>query len=96
MCLWSFDDFFSQQIFYSIAVASGMQVFHISLINNFSSQTSGFRADIYNIVGSTDDFFIMLYHYHCIAQLLQLAEYFDKLVCISAVKSDTRFVQNIK
>ena len=32
------------------------------MVNNFSSQTSGFRADVDNIVGSTDNFFVVFYY----------------------------------
>jgi len=68
---------FSQQITYRIAIAAFPEIFHVTLINDFSSQTTGIGADIYDIIGSTDYFFIVLYHYYCISELLQLAQYTD-------------------
>ena len=53
-----------------MAVTVLFQIFHVSLVDDFPSQASGFGADIHNVVGGTDDFFIMLYHYNSIPQLL--------------------------
>ena len=38
----------------------------------------------------------MLHHYYGITQLLQLAQDVYQFVCVTAVKSDTRFVQNVE
>ena len=73
-----------------------MQVFHVSAINNFATQASGLGADVDDVIGGADDFFIMFHYDHRIAQLLQLAQDVYQLVRIAAVKSDTRFVQDVE
>ena len=49
----------------------------VSLENNLSTEPSCIRAYIYQIIGSTHDVLIMLYHHHCIAKRLQILQYMD-------------------
>ena len=58
---------FSQKITYRVAVASFLQILHIALVNNLSPQTSCIRTYINNVICSTDDLFVVLYHYYRIA-----------------------------
>ena len=79
-----------------MAVASRMEVFHIALVDDFTSQSSGIRTDVDDVVGCTDDFLVVLYHHHGITQLLQLAEHLDEAVGIPAMQTDTRFVEDVE
>ena len=87
---------FSQQITYRMTIAAFFQVFHIALINDFSSQAAGIRTDIDDVIGGTDYFFIVLYHYHCVSEFLQLTQYADQTVGVTAVQTNTRLIQNIE
>ena len=50
-----------------MTIAAFFQVFHIALINDFSSQAAGIRTDIDDVIGGTDYFFIVLYHHYRIS-----------------------------
>ncbi len=52
-------------------------------------------TDIDKIIGSTHNLFVVLYHYHGVAQLLQLSQYLDESVGITAMESDTWLVEDI-
>ena len=69
---------------------------HRSRIDNLSSKPSCIRADIDEVVGGTDDFLIVLHHYHGIAQRLQLLEHMDKTVSITGMESDARLIKDIE
>ncbi len=79
-----------------MTIAAFFQVFHIALINDFSSQAAGIRTDIDDVIGGTDYFFIVLYHYHCVSEFLQLTQYADQTVGVTAVQTNTRLIQNIE
>ena len=83
---------FAQQVSHGVARASRLQVFHVAFVHDFASQPSGFGADVDDVVGGTDDFLVVLYHYHRIAQLLQLAQHFDKAVGVAAMQPDAGLV----
>ena len=68
-----------------MTIAAFFQVFHIALINDFSSQAAGIWTDINDVIGGMDYFFIVLYHYHRIAEFLQLTQYADQTVGVTAV-----------
>ena len=89
------DGFFAQQIAHRMAVAALLKVLHVALIDDFTSQASGIRADVDDVVGGTDDFLVVLYHHHRIAQLLQLAEYLNQSVGIAAMEADTWLIQDV-
>ena len=61
---------FSQQVAYGMTVAAFLQIFHVTLVDYFPSQASGIRTDIDNIVGCTDNLFVVLYYHYRIAQCL--------------------------
>ena len=65
------DGFLAQQVAHRIAVAMLLQVLHVALIHHFASQASGFGADVDDVVGGADDFFVVLYDDHRVAQLLE-------------------------
>ena len=91
-----FDDFFTQQIAHGMAVATRLEILHVTLVDDFTSQSSGIRTDVDDVVGCTDDFLVVLYHHHGITQLLQLAEHLDEAVGIPAMQTDTRFVEDVE
>ena len=95
MCYRGVNGLFAQQIAHGVAVAAFLQILHVALVDDFASQTSRIRADVDDIVGGTDDFFVVLYHYNRIAQLLQLAQYLYEAVGITTMETDTRFIQYI-
>ena len=65
------------------------------MVDHFATQTAGFGTDVDDIVGGTDYLFVVFHHYYRIAQLLQLAQYVYQPVRIAAMKTDTRFVQDV-
>ena len=79
-----------------MASGSRLQVFHVALIDYLSTQSAGMRADVDDVVGRTDDFFVMFHDYHRIAQLLQLAQHFDEAARIPTMQADTWFIQYIE
>ena len=89
------DGLFAQEIAHGMAIASLLKVVHVALIDDFASQASGIRADVDDVVGRTDDFLVVLYHHHRIAQLLELAKHLDEAVGVPAMKADARFVEDI-
>ena len=60
-----------------------------------AAQASGIRTDVYQIVGSPHDLLVVFYHYHGVAQFLQLSQYLDQSVGVTAVQTDARLVQDI-
>ena len=92
---WKWNLFFMQQVANRVTLASRLQILHVALVDDFSSQTAGVRTDVDDVVGCTDDFLIMFHYYNGISQLLQLAEHLDEAACIPAMQSDTWFVQNV-
>ena len=52
----------SRQIPDGIAVATGFQIVHITLIDHFPTQATGLRTDVDNVIGRTDNLFVMLHH----------------------------------
>ena len=51
--------------------------------HNLSAQAPCIGADIYQIVGSTHDLLIVLYHHNGISQILQILQYIDQTIGIS-------------
>ena len=49
-----------------------------------------------DIVGSTDNLFIVFHYHYRIAQLLQLAEHVYQFVRVAAMQADARLVKNIQ
>ena len=90
------DCLFPQQIAHGITVTVFLKVFHVSLIDHLSSQAACPGTDVDDIVGSTDNLFIVFHYHYRIAQLLQLAEHVYQFVRIAAMQADTRFVKNIQ
>ena len=88
--------FFSQKIADGITVASFFEVFHVTLIDDFSSQTSGVGTDVNNIICCTNDFLVMFYNYYRVTELLQLAQHINQAVGVTAVQTDTGFVEDIE
>ena len=73
-----------------------LKVFHISLVDDLPSQAACPGTDVDDIVGSTDNLFIVFHYHYRIAQLLQLAEHVYQFVRIAAMQADARFVKNIQ
>ena len=90
------DCLFPQQIAHGITVTVFLKVFHVSLIDHLSSQAACPGTDVDDIVGSTDNLFIVFHYHYRIAQLLQLAEHVYQFVRIAAMQADARFVKNIQ
>jgi len=96
MCERWCNHLFAQQIFHRVAVASWLQVAHVAFIDNLSAQASGLRTYVDDVVGRTDNLFVVLHHHHGIAQLLQLAEHTDKFLSVAAMEADARLVQYVE
>ncbi len=79
-----------------MAIATLLEVVHITLIDNLSPQTSRFRTNIDDIIRRTDNLLIMLHHDHGIPQGLQLSQYLDQQIRIPRMQTDTRLIQNIQ
>ena len=79
-----------------MALGARLQVVHIALVNNLTSETSCVRAHINYIVGSTDDILVVLYHHYRIARLLQLAQHTDELIRIATMQSYRGFIKYIE
>ena len=90
------DGLFTQEIAHGMAIASLLKVVHVALIDDFASQASGIRADVDDVVGRTDDFLVVLYYHHRIAQLLELAKHLDEAVGVPAMKADAWLVEDIQ
>ena len=76
---------FAQEVAHGVAIGAGLQVLHVALVYDLSAQTTGMGTYVDDVVGTADDVFVMLYHDHRIAGLLQLAEHADELVGIAAM-----------
>ena len=57
----------------------------LSLKDHLSAQSSCVGTDVYDIVGSTHDVFVVLYYNHGVAQVAQLPEYVYQSECVAAV-----------
>jgi hypothetical protein len=88
--------FFIQKVAYSVALGPGLQVVHIALVYYLPTETTCVGAYIDNVIGCTDDIFVVLYHYDRVAGLLQLAEYTDELVGIAAMQTYGGLVEDVE
>ncbi len=77
--------FLAKQIANGITITSFLQILHIALIHNLSTQASGIGADVNNIISCPDYLFVVLHYHNGVSQLLQLAEYFNQSVGIAAM-----------
>ena len=66
------------------------------MVDDLPSQAACPGTDVDDIVGSTDNLFIVFHYHYRIAQLLQLAEHVYQFVRIAAMQADARFVKNIQ
>ena len=92
---------FTGKIFHGIRLrivldGSLRQLGHIAFEDDASSMLACIGTDIYQVVGGTHDFFVVFYHYHGIAQLLQFSQNFYQPLGVATVKSYGRFVKDIK
>ena len=90
------DGFLAQQVAHRIAVAMLLQVLRVALVHHFAAKASGFGADVDDVVGGADDFFVVLYDDYRVAQLLELAQDADELVRVAAMEADAGFVQYVE
>ena len=85
---------FSQKLFLFFLV--GCRIFRCwSGIDHSSAKATCIRTDIYQIVGSSHDFFIVLYYHYRIAQFLQFSQYLDEAVGITTVQTDTWLIEDV-
>ncbi len=64
----------------------------IPLIHDLTTQSSGIRTHVDEVVGGTHHLLVMLHDDHGITQSLQLLEHLDEPVGIPAVQSDAGLV----
>ena len=88
--------FSAGKIFGSITTLGIYQSFYRTLIDDFSSQTPGLRADVDDIIGRADNVFVVLDDNYCITQLLKPTQNLNKQSGIARMQPYTRFVENIK
>ena len=63
--------------------------------HQFSTMFAGSRTDIHNTVRCAHGIFIMFNHNQTVTQITKTHQCTKKLIIISLMKSDTRFIQNI-
>ena len=68
----------------------------IAVEDNLSAQASCIGADIYQMVGSTHDLLIVLYHNDGITQRLQFLQHMDQPVGVARVEADTGLIEDIE
>ena len=61
-----------------------------------ASLGSCFGDNVYDVVGGSHYFLVVLHDNHGIVKLLQLAQYVNQTVRVSAVQTDAWLVQNIE
>ena len=64
-------------------------------VHHLSAQSSGIGSDVYQVVGGTHDFLVVLHHHHGVAQLLQFPQHLDEPVGVTAVQSDAWLVEDV-
>ena len=64
--------------------------------NNLTAQLTRARPHIDYVVSAANGIFIMLDHYHGIAQIAQMLKRANQTLIVALVQADRRFVQNIK
>ena len=53
-------------------------------------------ADVHQVIGRFDGFFVMLDHQHCVATIPQFFEGADELLVVALVQANGGFIQDIK
>ena len=64
-------------------------------VHHLSAQSSGIGSDVYQVVGGTHDFLVVLHHHHGVAQLLQFPQHLDEPVGVTAVQSDAWLIEDV-
>ena len=69
---------------------------HVAFVHDLSTEAACLGTYVDDIVGRTDDVFVVLHHDHGVACLLQLAKHADELVGIAAMKPYGGLVEDVE
>ena len=64
--------------------------------NHLSPQTSGFRANVDDVVGSAHDVFVVFHHNDRIAHIAEFLKHVDKAFGVARVQTDGGFVEDVE
>ena len=61
-----------------------------------SAQSSGFRANVYDVVGSAHNVFVVFHDNDCVAHIAEFLKHVDKAFGVARVQTDGGFVENVE